>query len=108
MRSNRQLAIHSQAIEGFEQGGLMRRQELVDVQHHLGLLSIYQEQLAEIQAGTFPRLRKRLASQPAANASLVTGLKALALEGMVRRERVEIDWADSGLAWLDSLAGEGA
>jgi len=68
--------------------------------HHQRLLDIYADQLEQIRSGTFPRLRKRLASQPPESAELVTGLKALALEGNARRARTEVEWADQGLLWL--------
>ncbi len=77
--------------------------------HHQHLLDIYSEQLQEIQQGTFPRLKKRLASQPADTHEYVSGLKALALEGNVARARNEIAWAQGGLRWLDSVVlGAGA
>ena len=79
-------------------------------EHHQALLDIYSAQLAEIRAGTFPRLRKRLASQPSQSAELVTGLKALALEGNVMRASNEIAWAEQALIWIDSVSeadGEG-
>lgn len=72
--------------------------------HHQHLLDVYSEQLREIHQGTFPRLRKRLASQPAETHEYVSGLKALALQGNVMRARNEIAWADDALLWLDGIA----
>ena len=72
--------------------------------HYQRLLEIYSEQLREIHQGTFPRLRKRLASQPAESHEYVAGLKAIALHGNVLRARNEIAWADDALLWLDGLA----
>ena len=71
--------------------------------HHEGLLAVYVQQLREVRQGTFPRLRKRLASQPAAHHELVTGLKVLALQGNVMRARNEIAWAQDALLWLEQL-----
>jgi PadR family transcriptional regulator AphA len=72
--------------------------------HHQELLDIYSAQLREIRQGTFPRLRKRLASQPSKSHEYVTGLKALALQGNVMRARSEIAWADDALLWLDGIS----
>lgn len=72
--------------------------------HHQALLETYCEQLRAIHAGTFERLRKRLASQPAQTHELVAGLKALALQGNVTRARGEIAWAQDALLWLDGVA----
>jgi PadR family transcriptional regulator AphA len=76
--------------------------------HHEALLAAYLQQLREVRLGTFPRLRKRLASRPAGTHELVTGLKVLALQGNVARARGEIAWAEDALVWLDSRAGEQA
>lgn len=71
--------------------------------HHEALLVTYSEQLRAIHAGTFERLRKRLASQPARTHQFVTGLKVLAVQGNVMRARNEIAWADDALLWLDAV-----
>lgn len=73
--------------------------------HHEALLATYSEQLQAIYAGTFDRLRKRLASQPPETHELVTGLKVLALRGNVMRARSEIAWADDALLWLVGVTG---
>src|SRR5713226_2899850 len=65
--------------------------------HHGGLLAAYTQQLREVRQGSFPRLRKRLASQPAQTHEMVVGLKVLALQGNVMRARNEIAWADDSL-----------
>lgn len=71
--------------------------------HHEALLDSYLRQLREIRQGTFPRLRKRLATRPKDTHELVTGLKVLALQGNVTRARCEIAWAEDALIWLDGL-----
>lgn len=71
--------------------------------HHQALVATYSEQLRAIHAGTFERLRKRLASQPARTHELVTGLKVVALQGNVMRARNEVAWADDALLWLDGV-----
>lgn len=76
--------------------------------HNEALLAAYTRQLREVRRGTFPRLRKRLASRPADAHELVTGLKVLALQGNVARARGEIAWAEDALVWLDSQATEDA
>ena len=76
--------------------------------HHQALLDTYSAQLKEIHAGTFERLRKRLASQPPETHQLVTGLKALALQGNVMRARSEIAWAEDALLWLAGATRPGA
>jgi PadR family transcriptional regulator, regulatory protein AphA len=75
--------------------------------HHQALLDTYSAQLRAIHAGTFGRLRKRLASQPAATHELVSGLKVLALQGNVMRARNEVAWAGDALLWLDGITGAG-
>lgn len=76
--------------------------------HNEALLAAYLQQLREVRQGTFPRLRKRLASRPAGTHELVTGLKVLALQGNVARARGEIAWAEDALVWLESQAPEEA
>ncbi len=76
--------------------------------HHQALLDTYSEQLRAIHAGTFDRLRKRLASQPPETHQLVAGLKALALQGNVMRARNEIAWAEDALLWLEGATRPGA
>jgi PadR family transcriptional regulator, regulatory protein AphA len=75
--------------------------------YHQVLLASYSEQLRAIHAGSFERLRKRLASQPAETHELVSGLKVLALQGNVMRARNEIAWADDALLWLDGITSTG-
>lgn len=75
--------------------------------HHQALLDTYSAQLKEIHAGTFERLRKRLASQPPGTHQLVAGLKALALQGNVMRARGEIAWAEDALLWLEGATCSG-
>jgi DNA-binding PadR family transcriptional regulator len=75
--------------------------------HHEGLLSVYTQQLREIRQGTFPRLRKRLAVRSPETHHLVTGLKALALQGNVARARTEIAWAEDALLWLEEQETHG-
>lgn len=76
--------------------------------HHENLCAAYSDQLRQIREETFPRLRKRLASQPPHTHQLVKGLKELALEGNVMRARGEVEWAQRALRWLDGLEnGEG-
>jgi PadR family transcriptional regulator AphA len=72
--------------------------------HHQSLLDTYSAQLREVRQGTFPRLRKRLASQPHKSHEYVTGLKVLALQGNVMRARNEISWAEDALLWLEGIA----
>jgi PadR family transcriptional regulator AphA len=83
---------------------VIRKHFEAHLDHHQHLLDIYSEQLREIHQGTFPRLRKRLASQPADTHEYVAGLKALALQGNVMRARNEIAWAEDALLWLDGIA----
>jgi PadR family transcriptional regulator AphA len=83
---------------------VIRKHFEAHLDHHRHLLDIYSEQLLEIHQGTFPRLRKRLASQPADTHEYVAGLKALALQGNVMRARNEIAWAEDALLWLDGIA----
>jgi PadR family transcriptional regulator, regulatory protein AphA len=71
---------------------------------HQNLLDTYSAQLGEVREGTFPRLRKRLASQPQESHEYVAGLKVLALQGNVMRARNEISWAEDALLWLESVA----
>jgi DNA-binding PadR family transcriptional regulator len=73
--------------------------------HHEGLLAVYTQQLREINQGTFSRLRKRLAARPPETHTLVSGLKALALQGNVMRARNEIAWAEDALLWLEGVGG---
>jgi PadR family transcriptional regulator, regulatory protein AphA len=82
---------------------VIRKHLQAHLEHHQDLLTIYTGQLAEIRRGTFPRLRKRLASQPPGSHELVTGLKVLALQGNVMRARNEVSWAEDALGWLDGL-----
>lgn len=71
--------------------------------HYEALLAVYTRQLRAIHAGTFERLRKRLASSPAETHEVVTQLKVLALQGDAMRARNEIGWADDALLWLDGV-----
>jgi PadR family transcriptional regulator AphA len=83
---------------------VIRKHFEAHLDHHQHLLDIYSGQLREIHQGTFPRLRKRLASQPESTHEYVAGLKALALQGNVMRARNEIAWSEDALLWLDALA----
>ncbi len=85
---------------------VIRKHFEAHLDHHRRLLEIYTEQLREIHQGTFPRLRKRLASQPEETHEYVAGLKALALQGNVMRARTEIAWAEDALLWLDGVAND--
>lgn len=82
---------------------VIRKHFEAHLDHHRRLLDIYSEQLREIHQGTFPRLRKRLASQPEETHEYVAGLKALALQGNVMRARTEIAWAEDALLWLEGI-----
>jgi PadR family transcriptional regulator, regulatory protein AphA len=82
---------------------VVRKHLEVHRKHHEGLVSVYTQQLREVRQGSFPRLRKRLASQPAQTHEMVTGLKALALQGNLMRARNEIAWADDALLWLEEM-----
>ena len=83
---------------------VIRKHFEAHLDHYRRLLEVYSEQLREIHQGTFPRLRKRLASQPEATHEYVAGLKAFALQGNVMRARTEIAWAEDALLWLDGLS----
>jgi DNA-binding PadR family transcriptional regulator len=82
---------------------LIRKHFEAHLDHHRQLLEVYSEQLRQIHEGTFPRLRKRLASQPAESHQYVIGLKTLALQGNVARARTEIAWAEDAILWLDGI-----
>lgn len=97
----RLLFLDSQPVE------VVRKHFESHIDHHQRLLAIYEEQLAQLEAGTFPRLVKRLASQPKSKHDYVAGLKRLAMEGNVRRARTEIEWAQECLGWLESLDRRG-
>ena len=83
---------------------VIRKHFEAHIDHHQRLLESYEQQLAENRAGTFPRLVKRLASQPKATHELVKGLKELALSGNVMRAKNEIEWARQALEWLDTVS----
>ena len=59
-----------------------------------------------IDAGTHPRMIDRLAGCNIKDRAVVTKMKWLAFDGLVRRAQAELDWADAILSWLhDSHAG---
>lgn len=76
--------------------------------HYEDLLAAYTQQLNELHRGVFPRLVKRLASQPAGSPKLITGLKVIAMQGNIARVRTEIHWAEDALSWLAGVEGERA
>jgi DNA-binding PadR family transcriptional regulator len=84
---------------------VIRKHFETHLDHHQRLLETYTAQLEQVERGTFPRLVKRLASQPEPTHPLVVGLKVLALRGNAERARREIDWARSALQWLDGQSG---
>jgi PadR family transcriptional regulator AphA len=80
---------------------VIRRHLEVHRDHNARLVAVYTQQLREVRQGVLPRLVKRLASQPEASHEMVTGLKALALQGNVMRARNEVMWAEDALLWLE-------
>ena len=82
---------------------VIRKHFEAHLDHYRHLLEVYSEQLGQIHEGTFPRLRKRLASQPIESHQFVAGLKTLALQGNVARARTEIAWAEDALLWLEGV-----
>ncbi len=82
--------------------GVIRKHFEAHIDYHRRLLETYEQQLQELEAGSFPRLVKRLASQPQSSHLYVAGLKRLAMRGNVTRARNEIEWAEEALAWLDN------
>ena len=64
-----------------------------------------QEQLLEIlgalRSGTHERINLRVNARPEGERELTLGLRDLAYAGDLDRARLEIDWAERALSWLD-------
>ena len=57
-----------------------------------------------IAAGTDPVVRERLEARPPEEHRTIVAAKVFAYQGMIARARMEIEWAEQGLALLDTLA----
>ena len=74
--------------------------------HYQERLSLWRQHFDAMMDGTHPRLQARLTGRAASEHGLIAGLKRIAVEGNMRRAELEIAWANSTLAWLDSLAAQ--
>ncbi len=68
-----------------------------------GELEQWQGELLRIDARDNPMLVRRLAVTPEADRERTTAYKRFAYEGLVERARIEIEWAQRGLALVDRL-----
>jgi PadR family transcriptional regulator AphA len=74
---------------------------LVHYQHWLGE---WQEMERRIADGTDPVVLERLDARPPAEHRTIVAAKVFAYQGMIARAKMEIEWAEQGLALLDTLA----
>jgi DNA-binding PadR family transcriptional regulator len=66
-------------------------------------LEQWEGELVRIDAVTNPMLARRLAVTPEGDRERTIAYKRFAYEGLVARARVEIDWAERGLALVERL-----
>lgn len=80
-----------------------REQMNAHIRHHAEQLEQWQGKLQEIQSGTSAMLNRRLARTPEADRRRTTEFKIFAYEGLIARAQTEIEWAQRGLALIDTL-----
>ena len=83
--------------------GLIRAHLLRHRAHYERHQALWLKRLAELFEGTQPRLLARLAGRPAHSHALIKGLKIAAVQGNLHRAELEINWANTTIAWLDKL-----
>lgn len=72
--------------------------------HHMQRRARLQETLEAIQSGSHARINARAASRPTPeDAAMTVRLREMAYSGDIARADLEIEWAESGLRWLDEL-----
>lgn len=63
------------------------------------------EKVREIDTGSSTMLEKRLAHAPASEHASIRAYKRYTYEGLIARAEHEMEWAERGLALIDSLNG---
>jgi DNA-binding PadR family transcriptional regulator len=81
-----------------------RQQFQLHLAHYRRWLSEWQEIERGIAAGVDPVVNERLAARPPAEHRAIVAAKLFAYQGMISRAKMEIEWAQRGLALLDTLA----
>lgn len=71
--------------------------------HYQARLEAWTQERRAIAGATHERQRDRLALAPESEHGFITGMKWFAFDGLVRRARMEVEWAESVLDWLDQL-----
>ena len=81
-----------------------REQFRLHLAHYEHWLKEWEEMEQRIADGIDPVVNERLAARPAAEHRTIVAAKVFAYQGMIARARMEIEWAEQGLALLDTLA----
>ena len=85
---------------------LIRKHLLRHRVHHERRLENLEDKLKALSDRTNPLLKARLAARPRREHPVIIAVRRAALEGDVRRARLEIDWVDSTLEAIDQAGGE--
>jgi len=81
-----------------------REQFRLHLVHYQRWLKEWEDVERRIAAGDDPVVRERLEAMPADQHRTIVAAKVFAYQGMIARAKMEIDWAEQGLALLDTLA----
>jgi DNA-binding PadR family transcriptional regulator len=81
----------------------IRRHLVAHRAHHEKRLAMWRALRDAVEKRTLRQLVRRLAMRPPSDHALIVRLKALALDGNIRRAELEIAWAQEALAWVDAL-----
>jgi PadR family transcriptional regulator AphA len=85
-----------------------RRQLQEHINHYTRALRDWEQMLADLDAHRVPLLRQRLARRPRNEHEAIVSFRRFAFRGEAAKARMEIAWAEEGIALLNDLERRGA
>jgi DNA-binding PadR family transcriptional regulator len=80
-----------------------REQFRLHLVHYQRWLKAWEDVQRQIAGGTDPVVNERLEAMPPEQHRTIVAAKVFAYQGMIARAKMEIEWAEQGLALLDTL-----
>jgi PadR family transcriptional regulator AphA len=87
---------------------IVRRQFAEHRAHYLKQQQLWERHVEELEARSTALLRRRLSHAPPESHDAIVSYKVHVYRGLIERARVEVAWAEAGLALVESLAAASA